>query len=350
MGGTYTGQFPFLLTSADAGQSWLGYPGQTPILEGNRSAERAIDITGSNITIRWLTIQNFTTDGIRAGGVSNTTIDSNRLLNIDSYEWDQAAININDANSGPMPNTTVSHNYISGAGYAGIGCWFGPGHDYSNLKIVYNEVYNTGKSVPDGGAIYCWTNNQLSPGALIANNIVGNYGNTRPIEVVSDPRWTRYSTKWNTTAGIYLDNAMRGVTVRNNIIYGVGHWPIFSSGGDSDQWQNNILDITDSAYIGAYKSQQSAGPSSTFTCNIVYSSSSTSSSRWFVNGNVADLNIASNNYWSAVGTLSSVTDSAPVRADPRFANAAGHNYRFQGGSPMPCFQPIDTSTVGPLPN
>jgi hypothetical protein len=69
-----------------------------------------------------------------------------------------------------------------------------------------------------------------------------------------------------------------------------------------------------------------------------------------VNGNASDLNIAGNNYWSAAGTLSSVTDTAPVRVDPRFVDAAGHNYRFQGGSPMSCFQPIDTSTVGPLPN
>ena len=90
MGGMYDLSAPLDLTAADSGQSWLGYPGQTPILDGGNSVERAIYISGPgdlaarDITVRWLTIQNFTKFGIAMHAVRNVTIDSNTVRNINS--------------------------------------------------------------------------------------------------------------------------------------------------------------------------------------------------------------------------------------------------------------------------
>jgi hypothetical protein len=316
-------------------------PGQTPVLDGRGSVARAITISSANnIKLRWLTIQNFQIDGIKVSGSSNITIDSNTITNINSNDWNQAAVNI----TGSFVNGKVTHNYIKSTGYSGIACWF-VGDNYSGMAIEYNRILDTVKSVPDGGAIYCMDRGQTRVAASIANNIIGDFGNTDPVVARADG-------KWNETAGIYLDDQMSNITVKNNIVYGKGHFPVLNHIGDQNKYQNNIFDISDAMVLGSYA--QTTGSGNTFTCNIIYSSRNSPSNLWDTyESNTSLFNVSNNNYWKTSGQLSnngSITDSSPVRIDPKFVNPTGRDYRFQAGSPLSCFTPIDVSTVGPLPN
>jgi hypothetical protein len=63
LAGTYSIASGVFLTSSDSGESWVGYPGNTVILEGNTTGN--IDLDGaSNITIQGFQIQNMSATGL----------------------------------------------------------------------------------------------------------------------------------------------------------------------------------------------------------------------------------------------------------------------------------------------
>jgi hypothetical protein len=151
------------------------------------------------------------------------------------------------------------------------------------------------------------------------------------------------------------------VTIRNNIVYGRGNWGVQFHGGDHNVFQNNIFDISEADYVGMYQDAPSVGDfgmtGNVFTCNIVYSSASPAVTLWdyYKSGSAAIAlpSVHGNVYWGTKGKLSNIgdiVDSSPIQVDPHFVDAANANYSFQFGPPTACFQAIDTSQVGPLPN
>lgn len=342
--GVYPRSAPLELEAVDAGESWLGFPGQTPILDGGSSTETGIVVKhqANDVTIRWLTLRDFALNGIFVGSwgsVQGAVIDSNTILNTHSDNWTQAAIMI----GGTVTGAQLTHNLVDGAGYIGIGAFSAETHNISDLTIAHNAVYATCLTVADCAGIYVIDRAHASTNILIDNNVVGDYGSTS-----------------NGSKGIYLDDQLSNATARNNIIYGTGEWAIQYHGGDHNVFTNNIFDISGAGRLGLY---QDAGQpnygmgANSFTCNIVYSSAAPPSGLWNKYGyeTVALPTVSDNLYWGTKGALPNtgdIIDSSPHVADPKFVNPASADYSFANGNPAAyCgFQPIDASQVGPVPN
>jgi hypothetical protein len=346
MGGTFSLSAALTLhTPADDGESWLGYPGQTPILDGGNTVQMAISVGGNNITIRWLTIQNFAQSGILAQNVSGVLIDSNSIQNIHSTGFNQGGI----ISLNTFTNGTISHNLVQNTGWTGIAVGTSTLDNISNLVIDSNGVYNTCTTVTDCGAIYADDRGHVSTGISITHNIVGNFG---PPLVA--------------TKGIYLDDQLSNATVTNNIVYGTGQYAFQIHGGDHDVFKNNIFDISSLQRLAAYQDDGATAPNygmagNVFTDNIVYSSTAQTTALWAVTILSSDAlpNDAHNLYWNTSGTQfvpgtgNGVADTDPPVANPGFVNAAANNYNFTSGAPAisgGSFAPINVSTVGPIPN
>ncbi len=352
LAGTYTMRAALTLDSADNGESWLAYPGQTPVLDGNKAVNVAIQVGGDNITIRWLTIQNFTECGIKGINVSGLYIDSNTIRYITSTPVDggQASVEL----GGSIKKGKITHNLIYGAGYAGIEVNAEWGDDISNLLIDMNEVRDT-CTVADCGGIYVMDRSHVNTGVTITNNVVGNHGSAT-----------------NQGVGIYLDDEMSNATVKSNLVYGTGNWDFLIHGGDHNTFTNNIFDISKVPSLGMYEDithTTSATPltnfgmaGNTFQCNIVYSSSAPPAALWEYGNDglalkgwvIAKPAVSSNIYWGTNGSLpntGAIVDSSPAVADPRFVDPAKADYHFKSGPPTSCvFLPVDLANVGPLPH
>jgi len=341
MTGTFARTAVLALTSADSGESWLAAPSATPVLDGGGTVAEAFTVSGSSITLRWLTLQNFASIGILGEGGSQLLIDSNTIQNILCTGFNQGGVVI----LGSAADVTISHNLVKKSNYSGIMAANSAGDTRSNLHIESNAIYDVCLTVADCGGLYADDRNHSATGTLITHNIVGNYG---PVA--------------NQTKAIYLDDEESNVTVENNIVYGTGQWALQVHGGDHDVFQNNVFDISAAAQLGLY---QYDGPTASnygmagnvFSCNIVYSSSAPPSSLWTYSVVSADVPpaVSKNLYWDAKGAFSnsgSIVDSSPTVANPGFVDPATSNYAFASAPPSFCaaFVPIDTSGVGPLPN
>ena len=340
MGGTYQRTGILRLGPTDAGQSWLALPGQTPVLDGGGITHDALYIySTSNITIRWLTIQNFAQNGILSDTISNVVIDSNTIKNTMSTAWSEGGIVAMHSSV----NTKITHNLIQNSQYSGISADAAQGDSINNLLIDSNAVYNTCTLVYDCGAIYVYNRSTTqSNGVLINNNVVGNYGSvaTRGI-------------------GLYLDDLLSNATYTNNIVYGIGFIPFTVNSGSHNTFRNNIFDINGAYQLGYYSNQlHPTAPmvGNTFTCNIVYSAAAMAApTLWTYVGTGMKPADQKNVYWSAVSIFPMgglVIDPQPTVANPQFVAPAAHNYAFGASNPgSACgFQPISTQNVGPLPN
>jgi len=339
MGGVYPVSATLALGSNDAGESWLGYPGQTPVLDGGNAVNVVIRVDADDVTIRWLTVKNSTETGIFVQNAKNVTIDSNTITDINSTAWNQACIRVLGCS-----DSQISHNLVDTCHYVGIGVWHNADGN-NNVVVDSNVVKNTCLSVADCGAIYAWNPKHSATGTQITNNIVGSYGNS-------------------TTGGrgIYLDDQLSNVTVTGNIVYGTGQWSLQIHGGDHNTLQNNIFDISAATQFGLYQDVV-GGPhygmtGNVFTCNIVWTSVTKTGAIWdYINESGATMalpSVSNNAYWSTSGTQLSntgtITDSSPVVSNPNVVNPEQHVYDFQSSPPLGCFTPIDTSKIGPVPH
>lgn len=342
MAGTYKLTKVLNLVPADNGETWEAYPGQTPVLDGGTVTKGAFRIHADNISIKWLTIQNFFATGIKILSVSNLTISNNTIKNINCDGWNEGAI----VSIGMLSTGVISHNLIINSQYAGISYINNVGERVNNLLIDSNAVFNTCLTIKDCGAIYADDRDHSTSGITIANNIIGNYGG---------------NANWN--KAIYLDDQLSHTIVKNNIVYGSGEEAIQIHGGDHNVIQNNIFDISAAAFLGFYQYDGEKVPhygmaENTFTCNIIYSSKARSVPLWKnqLTSGEAPLIDTHNLYWNSSGkpqpNMAQIMDAHPTVADPGFVNPERANYSFRSGKPPAfCnFQPIDTSKVGPLPN
>lgn len=341
MGGLYNRFATLTLSKTDNGETWLAIPGQTPVLDGRGKVATGIKIDGAtNVTIRWLTLQNFQQIGIHANDAPGFVFDSNTAKHITSTSWNHSAFEV----TGSCRNGRITHNYIQDCGYCGIEVNAVKGDDITRLAIEFNAVYDTMKAMKDGGGIYVMDRGHSGAPVRIANNIIGNYG-----------------SQTNKSKAIYLDDQLSSVTVVNNIVWGAGKYCIQIHGGDHNVVTNNIFDISGASRLAYY---QDASPGTnygmagnTFVNNIVCTTNKKSaSSLWsFLNESrteIAKPIVRDNIYWNPHATLPNtgqIVDLAPHSINPGFVDVTNHDYRFHAKPPFG-FSAIDTSTVGPLPN
>jgi hypothetical protein len=347
LGGTFSRKATLTLTGSDNGESWLAYPGQTPVLDGGSSVSDAIDtqsITG--LTIRFITFQNFEVMGIYGNSSASITIDSNTFLNFQDPTP--------TTNSAPVlfykvSNAQVTHNYINNCAGPGIMVESASASDpNNNVTIAYNAVYNTSTNLNDTGAIYILDRGHVSTGQVINNNIIGNYGEAGS----------------SNSKGVYLDDEASNVLVENNIIYGTGEFMFQIHGGNNDVFENNVFDISASQQVGLYQDDVGAGwpnygmADNRFTDNIVYSTANLPSTLWtYLNqsgGSIALPSVSGNLYYSpdnsSFANGGTIVDSDPTFANPLFVNSTNRDYSLSSGSTALNIgiTSIDTSTVGPL--
>ncbi len=341
MTGTFARTAVLTLDASDSGEAWLAAPTETPVLDGGGTVAEAFTVSGSNISIRWLTLQSFASIGILGEGVSGLLIDSNTIQDIASTGWNEGGVVI----LGDAADVTITHNLVKKSGYAGIMAANSAGNTRSNLHVESNAIYDVCLTVADCGAIYADDRNHSATGTLITHNVIGNYG---PVA--------------NQTKAIYLDDEESNVTVEDNIVYGTGQWALQIHGGDHNVVQNNVFDVSAATALGLYQYDGATAPNygmagNVFTCNIVYSSSAPPASLWsysVVSGDAPPA-VSKNLYWDPLGPLpnsGSVVDASPTVADPGFVSPGTANYAFTSTPPSFCstFAPIDSSGVGPLPN
>jgi len=343
LGGTYARSTTLTLGTNDEGESWLGYPGEVPELNGKESTAVGISVGGANITVRWLTIDSYTQSGIEVQNTTGSLIDSNIVQDLSSDGFNEGGIVLIENVSG----MTITHNSIYNVGWAGIAVSNGPTDSISNILIAYNKINTTCTKLNDCGAIYAENRNHNTTDAVIQNNVISNYGTT---------------SMTSASKGIYLDDELSFVTVEDNIVYGTGTYGFQIHGGDHNTFKNNIFDISNSIALGLYQydgSYHNYGMAQNdFTCNIIYSSaSSVPSSLWESSTILTGQDppeVTSNVYWGTIQKLATVNpyaDTAPIYGTEDFVNPASGNYNFTSGPPTGCgFTAINTSTVGPLPN
>ena len=245
----------------------------------------------------------------------------------------------------------ISHNDIHDFLYSGISIGWNWGvqenRTHHNL-IEFNHVHDMVDGVlSDAGLIYCLG---VSPGSVIRNNVFHD------IWPYSKPAFG-----W----GIYLDARCGNYTVENNLVYNTQSGGLmFNNGGHAHTIRNNIFALSANHALWPYSEQKP----STLRRNIVYL---TQGELLIPHGQRSlDERIAAkepvgdwdeNLYWHTGGadklrfyrhTFPQWQELGLDRhsriADPRFLDAAKHDFRLDDNSPARelGFQPFDVSQVG----
>jgi hypothetical protein len=348
-GGNYGVSATVDMTAADSGEAWIGFPGESAILDGGSGIVMNIHDGANNITIENLTIQNVS-KGIAITAASTETIRWNTFLNCSqncvsvNYYSDHVFVDSNSFNGGGGNGTalgavtmafhttssTVSHNLIQNFAGPGIAFEAGTGaQEVSNYNVIdRNRVINTVTGSDDSGAIYIMDRSHLAVGYQVTNNIIDTVGNG----------------SLNTALhGIYLDDQTSNVLVSGNSCRLCGQQAIQIHGGDHNTFVNNVFDLSSGAKIGLYQDDPEFGTygmgSNVFQRNILYFANGAANPLWdnvmSAGGSSSPL-VSNNLYYSAAGASipngGAITDSQPKYGNPQFANAAGGNYSMAGSS------------------
>ncbi len=235
----------------------------------------------------------------------------------------------------------VSHNEICDLYYTGISVgwsWgYAPTSAHHNV-IEFNHIHDIGRGVlGDMGGIYCLGD---SPGTVLRNNLVHDV----------------YDHGTGSLA-IYTDEGSTGILIENNIGYGTTYANFHQHYGKENIVRNNIWALGKDYQLS--RARQEEHISFTFERNIVYfDNGKLLKGGWTNDKFVMDRNLywdtshpdgdikfgeATLAQWQARGH-----DRHSLIADPKFVDAAEHDFRLQPDSPafQLGFVPIDTGQIG----
>jgi len=315
LGGTYSRSASLQLGASDAGESWLAYPGQTPVLDGSGITATAIVISGtSKVTVRWLTIRNFVSSAFGLYKSTGLTLDSNTIYNMTGAALSGGAFTskgIGIVIYGALISSTLSHNLIYNTTTHAIHLTPYPqGTPNQNVTIDSNLIHdvNTYPGLLDTGGIYINDRPHTESNIVVSNNEVYNYGNPGP----------------GGARGIYLDDESSNITIFGNTIAGSGSRALQIHGGDHIAFYNNVFDVSHASDgVGLYQDDVSSGfanygmQSNVFHNNTVYMDCNTTpnfSSFWLyadaTNVAIAMLSDSSNTYYNL---SSSIVNGGPVK-------------------------------------
>ncbi|GAB4012827.1 hypothetical protein GCM10028808_30230 [Spirosoma migulaei] len=195
-------------------------------LDITNAGEDGITINGSgkNIVIennRMATVNN---NGISIDAYQTVTFKGNSLHSIGTVpgrgksgdgQYNGIASNANQA-------VLIENNVIDSIGYNGITFW-------NNTTIRQNVISNYCYSKIDGGGIYCWNGNKAS---MTNIHLVSNILYTNPAGGVP---WVDYAI------GIFLDDCVENVEIRNNTVFGNTQWGVFLHGNSNITFTDNTL-------------------------------------------------------------------------------------------------------------
>ena len=246
----------------------------------------------------------------------------------------------------------VTHNEICDLSWMGVHLgwsWTGRREAYTHHnEVAHNHIHHLGNGVlNDVGGIYTLG---VSPGTVLHHNLIH--------DITRFERGKEGYGGW----GIYLDAGSSEIRVENNVVYNTrdGGLHLHNHGHPyGDLVMNNIFAFSDDGDLMRNNDHEPETNHVHLERNIVYSCnpeilsgnnwrthSKFTSDRncfWAVGGQQPGFKGRTFAEWQGEGRgMNSIV------ADPRFVDAAGHDFRLQSGSPALTlgFQPIDVSEAG----
>lgn len=258
----------------------------------------------------------------------------------------------------------ITHNEIHDGYYSAISVGWVWGYSYtvtSNNRICDNLIYNIGQGwLSDMGGIYTLGN---QPGTVISGNVIHN--------VAADPDEGGYGG-W----GIYLDEGSAYILVEKNLAYCCGSDSYHLHYGSYNTVRNNIFALSGESQVRAASAPQRAiandGGKKTadFTNNILLTDKKVRTFSYLQNDEC--YSEKNNIFWDITngsdilvgkdGTIEKGISmetalrkgiiTAPVVADPLFADAANYDFELSDDSPAIAagFEKWDYSNAGTLKN
>lgn len=182
--------------------------------------------SGSNLTVENCTIYEANNNGLQIGSYRNITLRSNTLRHIGSVtgRGKSGDGQYNGLQSGATQNVLIESNRLDSIGYNGITF-------ASNTTIRKNIISNYCISKVDGGGIYAWNGNKNSmTDIVIDSNIIYASPGVRG----------KYETE-DYSIGIFLDDCVENVALKNNTIFGNTQWGVFLHANTNIIFTNNTL-------------------------------------------------------------------------------------------------------------
>jgi hypothetical protein len=315
------------LGSADSGETWSYYPpdgfGSAVIDGGSTSSTTGVACAfaanaASNLTFIGLEFQHLQYSAIYVNSSPNLTVSDNTI-----HDLTVGIFNIGGVAIHSSSGVTVKNNYIHDVAYVGVGAW---GGGMSNTTISGNVILNscTAASAPGGndqdggdcGAIYMWDESHVSTNGIVINNYI------RDVNVSSSGEGD-YSGCCAT--GIYLDDGMSNVTVSGNVVTGIKSQCFVIHGGNNDTYTGNLCDLDDSTAqrIMTYQSDSLmlAMSGNSVENNIIVAGSASPGTGYSDGSTPTAPTIKNNAYYNYVGSAvdssgSNGSDANPTYEDP----------------------------------
>jgi hypothetical protein len=314
------------LGAVDNGETWSYYPpdgfasavidgGSTSSTTGVACAFAANN--ASQLTFLGLQFQHLQYSAIWANASPNLVASDNTI-----HDLTVAVFNVGGVALHASSGATVKNNYIHDVAYMGVGAW---GGGMSNTTISGNVILNscTAAAQPGGndqdggdcGAIYTWDETHASTNILVANNYV------RDVNVSSNGKGDYDGC---CATGIYVDDGMSNVTVSGNVVTGIKSQCFVIHGGNNNTYTDNLCDLDDSSYerIMTYQWDSLMLPmtGNSIENNIIVSSSTTPGTGYSDNGTPTPPTIKNNAYFNYVGSTIDSSGSNGSDANPTYEN------------------------------
>jgi uncharacterized repeat protein (TIGR01451 family) len=178
------------------------------------SGEDGLTVAGSgtNLILEDSNILDVNNNGIQLAAYQNVTLHGNSLRHVGAVtgRGKSGDGQYNGLQSAANNNVLIENNVIDSVGYNGITF-------SNNTTIRQNVISNFCITKVDGGGIYAWNGNKASMSNInILSNIIYASPNVRGKYAYQD-----YSI------GLFLDDCVENVTIRNNTIFGNTQWGVF---------------------------------------------------------------------------------------------------------------------------
>jgi hypothetical protein len=314
------------LGAADDSETWSYYPPDglaSAVLDGgSTSATTGVACAfaanaASNLTFIGLEFQRLQYSAIYANASPNLVASDNTI-----HDLTVAVFNVGGVALHASSGTTVKNNYIHDVAYMGVGAW---GGGMSNTTITGNVILNScmapaqpGGDDQDGGdcgAIYTWDESHVSTNIVISNNYV------RDVNVSSNGKGDYDGC---CATGIYVDDGMSNVTASGNVVTGIKSQCFVIHGGNDNTYMDNVCDLDDSMYqrIMTYQWDSLKLPmtGNSIENNIIVTGSASGGTGYSDDGTPTAPTIKDNAYFNYTGSFTDSSGPNGSDVNPTYEN------------------------------